>query len=169
MTTLTDEIRACPVCESRFPVTAVNSCGSHGADSDFRPHYWGPDPLENYVHSCSECGFSGYQQDFLDGVSETVIRKIRKFLSPRTRDLQRPNAPFFRYEFMALIYEWEDRSSLEVGDSFLKASWVARARGNRARDQSRRTPGALWLPSCRHSLFGCPGAIYARRSDPGRS
>ena len=154
MTTLTEEIRACPVCEARFAVTAVSSCGSHGADSDFRPHFWGTDPLENYVHSCVECGFSGYHQDFLDGVSETVIRKIRKFLSPRTRDLQRVNAPFFRYEFMALIYEWEDRNSLEVGDSFLKASWVARTRSNREkerlyqREAVRRFEEALEIGEC---------------------
>ena len=47
MTTLKEEIRICPVCEFRFAVTAVHSCGSHGADSDFRPHFWGSDPLDD--------------------------------------------------------------------------------------------------------------------------
>ncbi|HMB68408.1 MAG TPA: DUF2225 domain-containing protein [bacterium] len=135
MTTFAEEMRVCPVCEARFAVTAVQAGGSHGADSDFRPHHWGSDPLDHYVHSCVECGFSGYDQDFHDGVSEMVIRKIRKFLSPRTRDLTRSSAPFFRYEFMALIYEWEDRPSLEVGDSFLRASWVARNRKNREKER----------------------------------
>jgi len=154
VTTFVDEIRVCPVCEARFPVTAVQSCGSYSADSDFRPHHWGPDPLENFVHSCTECGFSGRDDDFRDGVSEVVMRKIRKFLSPRTRDLTRANAPFFRYEFMALIHEWEDRPSLEVGDSFLRASWVARARGNREkerlyqREAVRRFEEALEIGEC---------------------
>jgi hypothetical protein len=154
MTTLQEEIRVCPVCEARFTVATVHSCGSHGADSDFRPHFWGADPLESYVHACNDCGFAGYAQDFLDGVSEIVIRKIRKFLSPRTRDLGRPQAGFFRYEFMALIYEWEDRSSIEVGDSFLKASWVARGRANREkerlyqREAVRRFEEALEIGEC---------------------
>ena len=148
------EIRACPVCEARFAVQTVHSCGSHGADSDFRPHYWGQDPLESFVHACYECGFSGYAEDYREGVTEIVIRKIRKFLSPRTRDLKRAGAAFFKYEFLALIYEWEDRSSIEVGDSFLKASWVARARENREkerlyqREAVRRYEEALEIGEC---------------------
>ncbi len=90
----------------------------------------------------------------MNGVPENVIRKIRKFLTPRTRDLNRPNAPFFRYEFMALIYEWEDRDSLEVADSFLKASWVARHQTNREkerlyqREAVRRFEEALEIGEC---------------------
>ncbi|NNE44247.1 MAG: DUF2225 domain-containing protein, partial [Gemmatimonadetes bacterium] len=86
MTTFMEEIRICPVCEERFGVNAVQSTGSYAADTDFRPHHWGPDPVEHYVHSCLECGYSGYHHDFHQGVSEMVIRKIRKFLTPRTRD-----------------------------------------------------------------------------------
>ena len=88
------------------------------------------------------------------GVPENVIRKIRKFLTPRTRDLNRASAPFFRYEFMALIYEWEDRESMEVGDSFLRASWVARQRSNREkerlyqREAVRRFEEALEIGEC---------------------
>lgn len=154
MATLQKTTRKCPVCETVFAVQAVDSCGSHGCDSDLRPHYWGPDPLEYFVHSCLECGFSGYADNFNDGASEVVIRKIRKFLTPRTRDLTRAQAPFFRYEFMALIYEWEDRDSLEVADSFLRASWVARSRNNREkerlyqREAVRRFEEALEIGEC---------------------
>ncbi len=156
MTTLQRETRACPVCEARFPVLAVSSCGSYSADSDFRPRFWGSDPLENLVHACPQCGFAGYPDDFLDGVTEPVIRKIRKFLTPRTRDLVKPNAAFFKFEFVALIYEWEDRASMEVGDSFLKASWVARASGNREkerlyqREAVRRFEEAIEIGECGH-------------------
>jgi hypothetical protein len=154
VTTFAEEIRVCPVCESRFRVAAVQSSGSAGADSDFRPHHWGPDPLPGYVHACMDCGFSGYAHDFDDGVSETVMRKIRKFLSPRTRDLARVNAAYFRYEFLALIYEWDDRSSLEVAEGFLRASWVARACDNREkerlyqREAVRRFEEALEIGEC---------------------
>jgi uncharacterized protein (DUF2225 family) len=154
MTTLRSETRLCPVCETVFRVQSVDSCGSRGCDSDFRPHYWGPDPLEHFVHSCLECGFSGYAEHFDNGASEVVIRKIRKFLSPRTRDLTRPQSTFFRYEFMALIAEWEDRDSLEVADSFLRASWVARNSQNREkerlyqREAVRRFEEALEIGEC---------------------
>jgi uncharacterized protein (DUF2225 family) len=157
MTTVQTEIRICPVCEAHFAVNSVASCGSHGADSDFRPHYWGSDPLENLVHSCAECGFSGYSEDYLEGVPESVIRKIRKFLTPRLRDLAKPNSGFYKYEFLALIYEWEDRPSLQVGDSFLKASWVARKCGNRdkerlyQREAVRRFEEALEIGECEES------------------
>ena len=150
-----DEIRACPVCENRFAVRSVEACGSHGADSDFRPHFWGADPWEHFVHACRECGFAGTDADFRDGVTEAVMRKIRKFLTPRTRDLARAHAPFFRYEFLALIYEWEDRSSMDVGDAFLRASWVARMRENREkerlyqREAVRRFEEALEVGECR--------------------
>ena len=67
----------------------------------------------------------------------------------------RVHAPFFRYEFLALIYEWEDRSSLEVADAFLRASWLARARENREkerlyqREAVRRYEEALEVGECR--------------------
>lgn len=155
MTVWRRETRACPVCENRFGVVTIDACGSFGADSDFRPHYWGPDPLEHLVHACRECGFAGTDTDFHEGVGETVIRRIRKFLTPRTRDLGRAGAPFFRFEFAALIYEWEDRSSLEVGDAFLRAAWVARIRENREkerlyqREAVRRFEEALEVGECK--------------------
>jgi uncharacterized protein (DUF2225 family) len=135
-------------------VTTPESAGSFGADSDFRPRFWGKDPLEAYVHACPECGFAGYADDYLEGVTEGVIRKIRKFLTPRTRDLAKPNSAYYKFEFLALIYEWEDRASIEVGDSFLKASWVARACGNREkerlyqRESVRRFEEALEIGEC---------------------
>lgn len=154
MTTLRQEMRACPVCESRFPISLVTSSGSFGADSDFRPRFWGPDPTEHFVQACMQCGFSGTEDDFLDGVTEGVIRKIRKFLTPRTRDLTKPSGAFYKYEFLALIYEWEDRSSREVGDGFLRASWIARGVGNREkerlyqREAVRRFEEALEVGEC---------------------
>lgn len=155
MTVWRRDMRVCPVCEHRFRVLMVDACGSHGADSDFRPHYWGTDPLEHFVHACRECGFAGTEADFNDGVQESVIRRIRKFLTPRTRDLGRGGAPFFRYEFTALIYEWEERGSLEVGDAFLRAAWVARLKENREkerlyqREAVRRFEEALEVGECR--------------------
>ena len=155
MKTRHEGIRVCPVCENRIRVVLVEACGSFRADSDFRPHVWGADPLEQLVQACRECGFAGTEADFRDGLTEPVIRKIRKFLTPRTRDLTRESAPFFRYEFLALIYEWEDRSSLEVADAFLRASWVARLRENREkerlyqREAVRRYEEALEVGECR--------------------
>lgn len=154
MSTLMQETRACPLCESRFPVMSISSCGSFGADSDFRPRFWGLDPLENYVHACGSCGFAGTSDDFLEGITEGVTRKIRKFLTPRTRDLGKPQSAFYKFEFVALIYEWQDRASLDVGDGFLKASWIARASGNREkerlyqREAVRRFEEALEVGEC---------------------
>ncbi|MDP6460885.1 MAG: DUF2225 domain-containing protein [Gemmatimonadota bacterium] len=154
MTMESAEIRICPVCEARFQSVTPLCTGSHAADSDFRPHFWGADPLGAQVQSCEECGFSGYAQDYLDGVEESVLRKIRKFLSPRVRDISLPDTAFYKYEFLALIYEWEDRSSLEVGDSFLRASWMARTVANREkerlyqREAVRRFEEALEIGEC---------------------
>ncbi len=154
MKSLHAEICACPLCEARFPVETSGSSGSYAADSDFRPRFWGQDPIETFVHACPECGFAGYADDFLEGLTEGVIRKIRKFLTPRTRDLTKPNGAYFKYEFLALIYEWQDRASIEVGDSFLKASWVARSSGNREkerlyqREAVRRFEEALEVGEC---------------------
>jgi uncharacterized protein (DUF2225 family) len=55
---------------------------------------------------------------------------------------------------MAIIYEWSDRSTLEVGDSFLNASWLARAQRNRdkerlyQREAVRRFEEALEIGEC---------------------
>jgi uncharacterized protein (DUF2225 family) len=90
----------------------------------------------------------------MEGVTEPVIRKVRKFLTPRTRDLTRPRGSFYKYEFLALIYEWEDRASRDVGDGFLRASWVARDLGNREkerlyqREAVRRFEEALEIGEC---------------------
>ena len=136
MTTLQQEVRTCPVCEARFPISMVTSSGSFGADSDFRPRFWGPDPTEHFVQACLQCGFSGTEEDFMDGVTEGVIRKIRKFLTPRTRDLTKPSGSFYKYEFLALIYEWEDRSSRDVGDGFCVRRGSPEERGTARRSAS---------------------------------
>ena len=59
MKSLHAEICACPLCEARFPVETSGSSGSYAADSDFRPRFWGPDPLETFVHACPEWASPG--------------------------------------------------------------------------------------------------------------
>ena len=67
MTTFFEEMLTCPVCAEMFEVPMIGSCGSEGQDEDFCPQYWGANPLSQLIHSCPQCRFTAFIDEFEEG------------------------------------------------------------------------------------------------------
>ncbi|TFF90832.1 MAG: DUF2225 domain-containing protein [Promethearchaeota archaeon] len=57
MTTIFPIDLKCPVCEKGFKSLTVGSFGSASMRTDFRPNYWGANPVSHFFHACPNCGF----------------------------------------------------------------------------------------------------------------
>jgi uncharacterized protein (DUF2225 family) len=63
MTTFSPIILTCSVCGKSFKSNEIGSCGFASKRTDFRPNYWGFNPVEYFFHLCP-CGFCGPKQIF---------------------------------------------------------------------------------------------------------
>lgn len=78
MTTLFPIDLNCPVCGKSFQSSEVGSCGFASKRTDFRPNYWGFNPVEYFYHLCPHCGFCGNGVDFKEEAAKQF--KIQGFI-----------------------------------------------------------------------------------------
>jgi tetratricopeptide (TPR) repeat protein len=68
MTTLSPITLKCLICEKYFESNEIGSCGFANKRTDFRPNYWGFNPVNYFYHLCPHCGFCAskavYEMDF---------------------------------------------------------------------------------------------------------
>ncbi|MFX1445480.1 MAG: DUF2225 domain-containing protein [Promethearchaeota archaeon] len=68
MTTLYPIELQCAVCDKTFESSEIGSCGYASKRTDFRPNYWGFNPVYYFYHLCPHCGFcapkSVFEMDF---------------------------------------------------------------------------------------------------------
>ncbi|MBD3342906.1 MAG: DUF2225 domain-containing protein [Candidatus Lokiarchaeota archaeon] len=57
MTTFASINITCAVCKKNFDSNEIASCGFASKRTDFRPNYWGFNPVEYFYHLCPHCGF----------------------------------------------------------------------------------------------------------------
>lgn len=132
MTTIRQQELACPACATTFQVNVVISCSSAGQDTDFRPHYLGLDPLPLFVHTCPTCLFSGYEMHFEAPVSE----RLRHWLVERNGlGRLQSDTGSHRYTLAARCRGRAGDNVLAVAELFLRASWCARAEGDKAAER----------------------------------
>jgi hypothetical protein len=72
----------CPVCGEIFSSGSIRSCGYASKRTDFRPNYWGMNPVKYFYYLCPHCGFCASGSYFGQQLfSLELIRKIKE-LSP---------------------------------------------------------------------------------------
>ena len=172
MTTVYEKSLTCPACGTRFQVQAVGSCGYAGQDTDFRPHYWGLDPLPLFVHTCPRCLFSGYEEHFATSVS----KELRRWLVEE-RGLGRLQADVGsrRYTLAARCREQAGDNHVVIAELYLRASWCARVEGDRPMErlsQRRAVERLSWAleaglvpPRQRQAITYLVGELYRRLGD----
>ena len=121
MTTMFEKNLECPACGTRLSVHVVGSCGQAGQDTDFRPHYWGADPLRHFIHSCPNCLFSGTEAHFQEPVSD----ELRTWLGEQ-RGLPRPETGSARFVLAGRCRARAGDDLVAVADLYLRGSWCAR-------------------------------------------
>ena len=128
MTTMFDTTIRCPACDTSFQVRTVGSCGAAGQDTDFRPKYWGANPLPHFVHTCPNCLFSGTSGHFEGAVDD----RLRAWLaSEKALGTRAPKSASARFALAARCREQARDDALSVADLYLRGSWCARSEGDR--------------------------------------
>ena len=75
MTTLFPIQLDCPICDTSFTSNSVGSCGYASKRSDFRPNYWGYNPIEFFYHLCPKCGFCASKNSFDSKFDNPVFKE----------------------------------------------------------------------------------------------
>ncbi len=121
MTTMGEVGLVCPECGTAFRSRMIMSCGHGGQDTDFRPQYWGANPLPVFVHRCPDCDFVADAGEF------------EEYDGP---DMDLPEDPggsgAERYALAARHAEARGASREELGWLHMRAAWCARMAGDTA-------------------------------------
>lgn len=92
MTTLHPIELQCAVCEKTFESSEIGSCGYASKRTDFRPNYWGFNPVYYFYHLCPHCGFcapkSVFEMEF-DKNKAAIKHKIDELGPLKTDNLSK--------------------------------------------------------------------------------
>jgi uncharacterized protein (DUF2225 family) len=114
----------CPICENRFrSQTVVTTNAFGGTRTDFHRRAVGTQPLPYLVHTCSRCGYTGFERDFTGevDVSPSLRERVWRELAPAI-----PSALLLgseKYEAAAKVAAWQGMEATHVGDLLLRAAW----------------------------------------------
>ena len=75
MTTLYPISLTCPICDNLFTSNEIGSFGYGSKRTDFRPNYWGFNPVRFFYHLCPNCGFCAPKKMFDAKVENAELRK----------------------------------------------------------------------------------------------
>ncbi len=86
MTTTSPIQLSCPVCETKFESTSIASCGYASKRTDFRPNYWGLNPVPFFYHSCPNCGFCSTSPFFKSKIDNMDFKEKINNMEPLKYD-----------------------------------------------------------------------------------
>jgi uncharacterized protein (DUF2225 family) len=87
MTTLSPLSLTCPCCEQEFQTQTLGSTNSFGPlTTDLYKMAGGMDPLPYFVHTCNQCGFSGYEDDFEEPITDDIREKVLTQIKPEIKN-----------------------------------------------------------------------------------
>lgn len=122
----------CPVCKTSFLAPVVEAVTHQGQDSDFFPHYLGPDPLPHFLVQCVSCGYCAYPDDFSGELGTEELpspNRIKEILhQPLIKKL--PDTAR-KYYLAGKLYEDQKRNPYHIGNLYLRGSWACRREENR--------------------------------------
>jgi hypothetical protein len=103
-------------------VVSTNSFG--GKRTDFHERAAGAQPLPYLVHTCTACGYSGVERNFVEGedVTPEVRSQVLTVLTPRVAQHQLDTASE-RYHAAAQVAEWRGAHPRHIADLLLRAAW----------------------------------------------
>ncbi|HID05873.1 MAG TPA: DUF2225 domain-containing protein, partial [Armatimonadetes bacterium] len=138
MTTLIHRALICPQCRRPFWTPEISSCSYGGKDTDFRPQFWGMNPLPFFVHRCPRCSFIGHATRF-ESCEEMPDEDMDALpFDPLDSGIQ-------RYNDVALQMIKEGANKQEIGDAFLKAAWCARIDEDNDAEREALRNAATWF------------------------
>ncbi|WP_424358403.1 DUF2225 domain-containing protein [Methanocella sp. MCL-LM] len=135
MTTLQPFTFTCPLCGNMFETALVTSSNSFGPlHSDFYREASGTQPVCYFAHSCTSCGFSGFDGDFQpQQFSEEFRKKVAEIITPEIK--ARKIEPNGHYYLVALCAEWQGATPLALGRIYQMGAWCHRTKNEPDKEQ----------------------------------
>ncbi|MGV9171691.1 MAG: DUF2225 domain-containing protein [Promethearchaeia archaeon] len=120
MTTIFPISLTCPVCKGEFQSSEIGSCGFASKRTDFRPNYWGMNPVEYFYHLCPSCGFCGAKDFYKKEITDEKIKQRIKSLDA----LENPSLPQKIEQAMICLEILNDREVVQLNNFQLANSWI---------------------------------------------
>lgn len=130
---------SCPVCARRIRLRLVGSGIANGQDSDLLLRMAPRHIIQAEVHTCPQCRFSGYADDFLIEIAPQVVRRFLDQVSPSLDEARlraesdeippeagRTPLPDVQYYWAYRTAATLGRSQRAQGERLLRAYWCLR-------------------------------------------
>lgn len=122
---LTDQI------ELEEPVEYSEPTKRELISTEFRPYFVGIKPLHFEIHTCPFCGLTGNIDRFVGSTVPPVEDDLRAFLLDHILPVLRQDLSWMsfsgeRFEFLAMIMEYQGAEPQRIGLQYLKAAWCAK-------------------------------------------
>lgn len=123
MTTFAPILLRCPVCDQSFKSNEIASCGFASKRTDFRPNYWGFNPVEYFFHLCP-CGFCGSKQIFDSKIENDDAKKeILELETLKVHDLPKKLERAMNCLEILNNFGIVENNEFKLGDSWLYPYW----------------------------------------------
>ncbi|MCD1295394.1 DUF2225 domain-containing protein [Methanocella sp. CWC-04] len=135
MTTLQSYRLTCPLCGNMFETELITSTNSFGRfHSDFYREASGKQPICYFVHTCTNCGYTGYDGDFQPQDFSTEFRHlVSENITPEVKDKKiNIHGNFY---LAALCAEWRGASPQSLGRIYHMGAWCERVRGEKEKEK----------------------------------
>jgi len=126
MTTFYPISLTCPVCDTLFTSNEIGSCGYGSKRTDFRPNYWGFNPVKYFHHLCPNCGFCASKKMFENKLGNLELRKELNKIGPISEDSlsKKLERAIICLEIMNDL-EIIEKNNFELANSWLDSYWWA--------------------------------------------
>jgi uncharacterized protein (DUF2225 family) len=119
----TQIILHCPCCDHVFESFEIEPMRNvMHQTTDFYLQSDGIQRISYMIHTCTECGYTGYKHDFDE---HSIDHGIKKLVFEHLHPLMGGKYTFSgnQYEYAAMIAKWKDEPSIKIGAYYLEAAW----------------------------------------------
>ena len=134
MTTVQEQKLTCPLCGNVFSSQIVISTNSFGRlHSDLYKEAEGVQPVCLFVHTCGNCGYSGYEGDFQPQEFTEVFRDlVAGNITPEVKGRKLEAAG--KFYLAALCAEWRGVPPETLARIYHMGAWCCRTRGEKEKE-----------------------------------
>lgn len=134
---------SCPLCQHtyKFHTPRTQSWRIVRRDTDFCPHYEGPNPLYYAVYVCPNCHFAGYKEHFKaledrskHALKEALTANFRRFAADFTRPERTPFHALMAYQLALECYQVRNMPPELLGQVAMRTAWICRYGGQARRE-----------------------------------
>jgi hypothetical protein len=124
MTTFFPITLTCPVCGKDFKSQSVGSCGHGSKRTDFRPNYWGANPVRYFYHNCPDCGYCNSQNFFKKEFKNQQFKEKIKSMGPLEKGSSGIDLSTKIERAMHCLEVMRDFDLIDINDFAMANNWI---------------------------------------------